>query len=113
MVPSASTRPAEVDATQTAERAFQSGETAGGNFPKEAVSIMARTCCEAEAELDYAAEYAKELATARAGGGFAVVEATVAAAVQAVRDAQAKVPRPGREFKAASRRRRGYRADSS
>ena len=73
-----------------ADATMLSGETAGGNFPKEAVAIMARTCVEAEAELDYAAGYAKELATARAAGSFAVVEATVAAAVQAVRDARAK-----------------------
>jgi len=68
-----------------------SGETAGGKFPKEAVSIMARTCVEAEEELDFDAAYGKVHAGVRADGKVVdVVESTVAAATQAAVDAGAK-----------------------
>lgn len=72
-----------------ADAVMLSGETAGGNFPKESVAIMARTCLEAEAELDFTKVYETELALSRKKGQFSVVEATVAAAVQAARDARA------------------------
>ena len=76
-----------------ADAVMLSGETAGGKFPREAVSIMARTCLEAEAELDYGAAYRKAHALMKAAHPTAVgvVESTVAAAAQAASDAGAKV----------------------
>ena len=68
-----------------------SGETAGGKFPREAVSIMARTCVEAEAEIDFQKAYGAIHAAVRGHGEtLGIVESTVSACVQAAVDAGAK-----------------------
>lgn len=61
-----------------------SGESANGAYPVEAVTIMARTCCEAERCIDYKQLYhdTKRFTTEPLG----TAEAIAAAAVQTVLD---------------------------
>ncbi|KAJ8603146.1 hypothetical protein CTAYLR_004612 [Chrysophaeum taylorii] len=73
-----------------ADAVMLSGETAGGKFPREAVAIMARICCQAEKSYDFEKAYLQELAYEKAKT-LSLVEATAAAAVQAARTSAAKV----------------------
>jgi len=74
-----------------ADAVMLSGETAGGKFPKEAVSIMSRTCCEAESQFNFDAAFQREFDFERKNHLLSMVEATAAAAVQAAKSCGAKV----------------------
>merc|ERR1719487_329061 len=64
-----------------------SGETAGGAFPVEAVTIMRRIVEEAEASLDYNAMYkARRMDVLRSGGTVSEAETTCSAAVKTCYD---------------------------
>merc|ERR1719446_1933510 len=59
-----------------------SGESANGCYPVAAVTVMARTCCEAERCIDYK-QYYQDMRTSTAGP-VATNEAIASAAVQSV-----------------------------
>jgi len=64
-----------------------SGETAGGAFPVEAVTVMRRIVEEAEAALDYEAIYKRKIAAVRAGGkALSEAETTCSSAVKTAHD---------------------------
>jgi len=65
-----------------------SGETAAGDFPQNAVTIMRRVCEEAEAFIDYNSLFLSMTATAPAAG-MSSVEAVCCSAVKAAIDAKA------------------------
>jgi len=58
-----------------------SGESANGSYPVQAVTVMARTCCEAERCIDYKQLYndTKMYTTAPLGTNEAIASAAVAA----------------------------------
>jgi len=66
-----------------------SGETAAGEFPVEAVTIMRRVCEEAEAFIDYGSLYLQQVAAVAAAGDITSVEAVCSSAVKAAIDAKA------------------------
>jgi pyruvate kinase len=69
-----------------------SGETAGGSFPLESVTIMRRICAEAEACLDYQTLYLKlRLSVMSSAGMMPSVEAICSAAVKSAMDGQCKL----------------------
>mmetsp|Transcript_101232 Transcript_101232/g.264473 ORF Transcript_101232/g.264473 Transcript_101232/m.264473 type:complete len:511 (-) Transcript_101232:269-1801(-) len=65
-----------------------SGETAAGDFPQNAVTIMRRVCEEAEAFTDYKSLYLRTSSYASAGG-LSSVEAVCNSAVKAAMDSKA------------------------
>merc|ERR1719215_523739 len=65
-----------------------SGETAAGDFPTNAVTIMRRVCEEAEAFIDYNSLYLSMTATVPAAG-MSFMEAVCCSAVKAAIDAKA------------------------
>ena len=66
-----------------------SGETANGDFPENAVSIMRRICEEAEEFIDYSALYQAQVDLAHGAGDISSVEAVCSSAVKASIDAKA------------------------
>jgi len=66
-----------------------SGETAGGQFPLNAVTIMRRICEEAEAVLDYSSLYLSMKTGVLARGKISPVESICSSAVKATVDADA------------------------
>lgn len=68
-----------------------SGETAGGQFPVEAVKVMAAVCVEAESAVDYDKVYHETVATVRAMGLLSVKEAIASSAVQTAQMVNAKL----------------------
>jgi len=66
-----------------------SGETAGGDFPVNAVTIMRRVCEEAEEFLDYEGLFMSTAAASSAKGITSSVEAICASAVKAAIDSKA------------------------
>eukprot|EP00933_Yihiella_yeosuensis_P011024 TRINITY_DN11798_c0_g1_i1.p1 TRINITY_DN11798_c0_g1~~TRINITY_DN11798_c0_g1_i1.p1 ORF type:complete len:516 (+),score=140.34 TRINITY_DN11798_c0_g1_i1:75-1622(+) len=66
-----------------------SGETANGDFPENAVSIMRRICEEAEEFIDYSALYMAQVDLAHGAGDITSVEAVCSSAVKAAMDAKA------------------------
>lgn len=68
-----------------------SGETANGDYPVEAVTIMARTCCEAEASLNYDGLYqAVRGSTLRRYGHLSTSESIASSSVKTAIDIRAK-----------------------
>jgi pyruvate kinase len=66
-----------------------SGETAAGDFPNAAVTIMRRVCEEAEEFIDYQGLYLSTAAQVSAHGAIASTEAVCSSAVKAAMDAKA------------------------
>jgi len=68
-----------------------SGETAGGDFPEAAVTIMRRICEEAEAVIEYGSLYMNTRLGVLAGGQMTSVEAMCSSAVKTTMDAECKL----------------------
>jgi len=68
-----------------------SGETAAGEFPTNAVTIMRRVCEEAEEFIDYKSLYQQTIGNVAALGKTSSVEAVCSSAVKAAMDADAKL----------------------
>ena len=68
-----------------------SGETANGDYPVEAVTIMARTCCEAEASLNFDGLYqAVRNSTLNKFGHLSTSESIASSSVKTAIDIEAK-----------------------
>merc|ERR1712187_49411 len=68
-----------------------SGETAAGDFPVNAVTIMRRVCEQAEAFIDYSSLFLQQVAAVEAQGQVSNVEAVCASAVKAATVAKASM----------------------
>mmetsp|Transcript_26039 Transcript_26039/g.77583 ORF Transcript_26039/g.77583 Transcript_26039/m.77583 type:complete len:510 (-) Transcript_26039:404-1933(-) len=68
-----------------------SGETAAGEFPENAVTIMRRVCEEAEEFIDYKSLFAQSQANVEAAGKISSVEAVCQSAVKAAMGCEAKL----------------------
>jgi len=81
-----------------------SGETANGEHPEAAVSIMARTCCEAEAAVNYDSLYqAVRNSTLSKFGSLSTSESIASSAVKTAIDVKAKAIIVGTESGATAR----------
>jgi pyruvate kinase len=91
-------RPTRAESTDVANAVFDgsdcvmlSGETAKGLYPIEAVSTMVGICREAEAALDYNAQFTNLRASLRKRGGLSVTETITSSAVKTAYDLSAAV----------------------